>query len=561
MVRSWLEKNWHYLLVTFVSTALLISLFDVSWWAKDEGVFAHLAERVLAGEVIGVDVLDFHGGYHSLLNALMFHWFGVDLVVLRYPLILLGIIQAVLVTYLLRECSKKVAIMGGVTSVIVGFLQFPNPSPNWYALFFAVAVVAILMSKKRSIYHLLSIGLLMGLCFMFRHPSAIFLSFGVATFLVHESRGVLETFYNRWLSIGLLLSMAVAVVLYSTLVFEPLAFVLFGMPPLVLLASLLRYRAFDFQKWFYQLIYIGSGALVAVVPMVVYQFLYGNVGVWFHTAFLSGNSIVEKEFFHNTTYINSLYIYTVHALAKGSTALAFLEIGYWILILITPLIACVLLLWNIQRDKNIPAVAIVTPFYGLVSFYFQIPFYFFISFILYVVAIFVLLPKTKTLQQVAFSTLVFVSVWCLVSLTPGFQALVQPQVYTESTFGKSSIRLEVQEIGLYEEYISYVHAHTTDDDLIYAFPFDPEMYFLTDRKNPFPHIGSSFAVNSEESFEQFLIEFNSVSPKMVIFNQQHMYESIYDEKLFSYLQESKKYEQTEIIGEYLFFVRVTAIEL
>jgi len=560
-VCNWVMKNWNYLVVGALSTLFLVAFFDVSWWAKDEGVFAHLAERVLRGEVIGVDVLDFHGGYHSWLNALLFHWFGLDMLVLRYPLVLLGVVQALLVTYLLSDVSKRVSVVGGIASVAFGFLQFPNPSPNWFALFFAVSVAAILVSKKLSKYHLLSIGVLLGLCLMFRHPSAIFLFFGVATFLVYQSRSTVESFFNRSVSLGFLVAIAASILFYSTLVFEPFAFVLLAIPPVIFIALLLQYRAFVFMQWFHQLLLVGLGSVIAIVPMVLYQLLYGNILVWFHTAFLSGNSIVEKDFFTITTYIDTLSVYVQNALAKGAFALAFVEISYWIIVFAVPLIAFGLLFWRMHRQDVVPAVAVVAPFFGLVSFYFQIPFYFFISFILFVVAIFVQLPKTKTIQQVSFCILLSVTVWGLVSMTYGFQALVQPSKYVESTIDYSSIRLEPSVLEEYEQYILEIQAHTNPGDYIYVFPFDPELYFLSGRENPFPFVGSSFVVNTDDSYERFLLDIQRIVPRMIVFNQKNMYANKFDEQLFALLTTSDEYFLVATINEHFFFLPVSEREI
>src|SRR4029453_14699153 len=46
------------------------------WYAPDEGNYAHVAQRLLAGEVLHRDVQDVHPGYINLLNGAAFRLFG-----------------------------------------------------------------------------------------------------------------------------------------------------------------------------------------------------------------------------------------------------------------------------------------------------------------------------------------------------------------------------------------------------------------------------------------------------------------------------------------------------
>ena len=66
------------LLVAIVGSAWMLAAYhDRSWWPPDEGQFAHVAERMLAGEVLHRDVRDPHTDYGHMLV------FGVNEAMLR----------------------------------------------------------------------------------------------------------------------------------------------------------------------------------------------------------------------------------------------------------------------------------------------------------------------------------------------------------------------------------------------------------------------------------------------------------------------------------------------
>src|SRR5689334_10339503 len=68
-----------------ISAAILLRYYDRMWLPGDDGYYAHIAERVIAGEVLHRDVQALHPGYVYLVDAVALKLFGHSLVSLRYP--------------------------------------------------------------------------------------------------------------------------------------------------------------------------------------------------------------------------------------------------------------------------------------------------------------------------------------------------------------------------------------------------------------------------------------------------------------------------------------------
>lgn len=518
-------------------SAVSFSFFDVSWWPRDEGVFAHIAERVALGEVYGVDVYDFHGGYHALLNAWLFEHFGFDLLVLRYPLVVLTIVQAALVAWILRSVSLRIAVMGGLASVVFGFLMFPNPSPNWYALFAAVSVISVLHTAQPTTGRSFLLGVIVGVCALFRHPSAIFLSFGILLYHLYEARDV-RTTSAQWLVQSGLIALFLLVLWYVTLVFEPLAFLWYALPLLLVIVLFLVQYRFDVARVVRACVGMALGGITAFVPMVAYQLRFGEVQQWFVQSFLQGIDITRRPFFADVSYTHVFLTYVQDALAKGSLVFASVQIAFWFVLFLVPLVTASLFVYRLARQSaTIHPAAFIAIGFGMVSFYYQISFYFFASFLLFVIALSLLLPQRKTVQDVWFSILTVLTVFGFVSLLHGYVALTEPVRYQIAPFERATLRLEPDEYVLHQQLVADIQQHTSAEEAIFVMPFDAELYFLSNRTNPFPHLGTSFTLIDEGSFRTFVSRFADVQPRLVVYNTNNVYTTSWTTEFRHWLEE------------------------
>src|SRR6476646_4234461 len=128
--------------VLLTSTILMIIFHNRFWAPADEGNYAHVAERLLSGQVLDRDIQDVHAGYINFVNAAAFSMFGIRMASMRYPLALLTVVQSGLVFLLLRPRGVIVALVGGLAFTSLTFVQFLNPTANWYALFLTLCTIA-----------------------------------------------------------------------------------------------------------------------------------------------------------------------------------------------------------------------------------------------------------------------------------------------------------------------------------------------------------------------------------------------------------------------------------
>ena len=174
--------------VLVVNGSILWFFHDHFWYAPDDGNYAHVAQRIVAGEVLNLQIQDVHAGYINFVNAAAFRVFGLDLLSLRYPLVFIAFVQAVLIFILFyRSRHRSLAIGAAIAINALGLVQFLNPTANWYSLFLVVLIACTLHWIPRdSSYRLLTVGFLLGTLVLFRQLSGVIVAMGVLSYLLIE---------------------------------------------------------------------------------------------------------------------------------------------------------------------------------------------------------------------------------------------------------------------------------------------------------------------------------------------------------------------------------------
>ncbi|MGH7629743.1 MAG: glycosyltransferase family 39 protein, partial [Gemmatimonadales bacterium] len=129
---------WWAMLVCAALVVYVGTMLDGHWVADDEGLLGQSAERVLLGELPHRDFADTYTGGLSFLHAWVFRVLGVDLLHLRWVLLLF---MAVWVPIVYACASRFLPAAGAValTAMAVAWSvpNYPAAMPSWYNLFFA----------------------------------------------------------------------------------------------------------------------------------------------------------------------------------------------------------------------------------------------------------------------------------------------------------------------------------------------------------------------------------------------------------------------------------------
>ena len=514
------------------SSALLYTFYDRFWYPPDEGNYAHVAQRLLRGETLNLQVQDVHPGYISFANAAALRVFGPDLVSLRYPLVFLGLLQAALLFLLFPRAAPWHAAIAAVALTALGTIQFLNPTAHWYCLSLVIVLIAVLQFMPRNGSRLLVAGLLIGTIVLFRQLTGFLVGIGTVAYLLWETdRGVTggEALLSRVVTIALIAALAVYL-LFAT---DVSGFVLFGIWPLIFLVRLFFIPAATNREVLRTAGWTAAGVCVAVVPLLAYHAAHGSLAAWTEDVGPAAVALTRLDFFGRSNFA-ALVFHAGRQAATGRDAALLINGAYWVLL---PLLAAIngAVVWYVLRSRSAgehAALPILASFYAVVSVHFQIPIYLYYSAGLSLASLLWLGPRLSTLFSRATATAALALAATGVYFHAGQPA---SRTITDILQGRRiesaraallphcSLRVDPAEGARYVAVVDLIRQHVPATDAILAIPSNAELYFLSDRRNAFRFYNTALGVRDDATLDAVERVLRDDPPKLITFNPTDKY--------------------------------------
>jgi len=520
-----------------VSALILWHFHDRFWYPSDEGIYANQAERIASGETLNVDVQDLHPGYGTFVNAAALRLSGASLVSLRYPLVAAALFQSLLAFAMLARRSVLLAASGAVATTALGVVQFLNPTPNWYCLTLAFALAHWMGAFPRNgPYRLIGAGFLTGVVALFRQLSGVWLAVAVIVIALldrPEAAARTSRFARAVLIVLLLLTLGFLV---ATREAEPGVVVLFiPWPVAILVVAIRRVRLSDGQTAT-ALLQLMAGAALGAAPLLLYSLVHLSGAAWFSDTILAA--------FHLSDVVGNRDggpWFAALAVAAANQAMHSLEPGkiangiYWSVLPLLATINGVLAIRTLQRteDSSEIVLPVLAAFYSLVTLFMQNAIY------LYFTAG---LTLTAVLWMVGRSRLAVRGIWAGLTLLLTVVALAchagQPYTRTpiEALEGRRvstvvrdcglprcGLRLDPADVDPYLQLVGLIQEAVPPQAPIAALPSDAELYFLSNRRNPFRFYNAAIGLRTREDLEEAFAIIQREAPPLITFRPEDKY--------------------------------------
>lgn len=507
--------RWGALIVGVAFAAVVMARFYArTWWPPDDGIYAYVAQRMLAGDRLNGEIQDIHTGLLHFIHAAAMWMFGEDIRSLRYPLAALTVLQAGMGCVLLWRRSALLGLTAAVGTAALTFVQFINPSANWYALVVAVAAMLLLAHQPGDpTWRNVAVGFLIAVAFALRQLSGVCLAIGALGWLLAENRGAPAR--GATLARLLIATMLAGVVLYMALLVKWSGIVLVGIWPVLILAMALRRSAVGAADTVRLLLQLVVGAVPVVVPLVGYHVLNGTLQSWFDDVFVVALSLPKLSFIEQP----SLFVVAATALAAiiraGSVHEAVSGV-FWLILVVLPIALGIGILVRCRRgDRSAPwqAPPLVASCFALVSAHYETQIYLLHSTGAVLLGWLWLQSDAhagRRRRAMAFAVVGFLAVVGLVlqagqPVQRGFVAtmrgIVQPLDAPNGIPG-AHVAMSAADRDLYTSLIAFVRAHARSCDTVLALPMDPEINFLSGRRAPFRFFSSSLGLRSDEDIRR-----------------------------------------------------------
>ncbi len=535
-------------LITIVFNSLVLVYFhNRFWWPPDEGVYAHIAERVMNGEVLNSDVEEIHTGYLNLFHSVIFRVFGVRLVSLRYPLAAVALIQSCLVFLILAKRNLWFGVMGAIGSTSLGVIQYLNPTPNWYCLLLATLIAFCLTyipPERRG--RLEFVGLLTGLVFLLRQITGIFVAMSVLTYLLCEKREDGANRSGTLLTKGLLSVMLLGGTGYLMSATEAVGLLLYGIWPNIILIQALSSSNTSNKRALKIVIRMGLGCVAAAVPILIYHIVHRSLWTFFDDTVMRALHVSKFSYLKFQNYGEQVLYALQNVFAFGSFTTVINGL-YWIILPLIASIVGIATFKAFRRSHELTAVGslpIIAIFYAQVALLQQIPIYLYYSLPLSFAALLWLFrAERKIVLGVSLGTAF------LVAMSIHYQA-AEPVGRTlggiirgdriglvpATTLPRTGLWIDPESLFVYTEVIQTIQAHTQPDDTIFVIANNPEFYFLAERRNPFRFWNTAVGVrNAEESLAVMRL-LVSEPPRVIVIDSKDRNNTSHSESMIEHVR-------------------------
>ena len=536
--RTWGREAWLGLaLVCAGSAALLWFFHNRYWYPTDDGFYAHIAERLLAGEVLNRDVQDIHPGYIHVVHSLAFKLFGRDLVSLRYPLIGTAFIQAIVTFALLRQRGLLLAVVGSIATTCVGVVQFMSPNGNWYCLTLAIVLAWWLTVIPHGPVRLIGAGVILGTLTWFRHLTGIWVAMAVIALVLMErstdAHGRQQTLMR--LQIAIMLA-ALATYLYWSPDTEIGGLLFMGVWPAAVFVWMLFNARTHNRDVFAAVGQLLAGCLLATVPLVVYHVVHGSLGAFIHDAIIVAADETELAFYGKGWY-GVLPLAGFYQATSSLDPVRVVNGVYWTILPVVSALNGALVLRALRNrvDTRTLALPVIAVFYGVVAVQYEGPLYLYYIVGLSLISVLWLASTSgPSLNRLSVS---LAAALCAVAVifhagqtrerTPtqilAGERVTKFRTLVDCGLPRCSLKLSPSDAEMYGSYIRLIAHETTAKDSILAIPNDAELYFLAGRPNPTRFYNASQGTASAELMREALRALEQTPPRLVIFRPADKY--------------------------------------
>lgn len=548
------------LLSVILFNALVLGYFhNRFWWPPDDAVYAHTAERMLNGEVLNRDVEEIHTGYIHFVDVAAFRSFGVKFLSLRYPLILAGFLQALLVFLIFARHNLVVAILAAVTATSFGVIQYLNTQPSWYCLLFATLIAFCLTSLPVAHkWRLLLVGLLMGLVFFFRQLTGVFVAMGVLTYLLTEQEDN-SSGRDTLLARGLLGLMLAGAILYLKSATNIYGWVLIGLWPVVLLVQSMFKVSTSNQRALRMIVKLGIGFLVSALPLLIYHLSHGSLHAFFDDTVVRAFNIQELAYLKISTYALIQQVAFITVRRAGSFGEVVNGI-FWLLLPFSALatgVLCVRALGKHRSSAAVGALPVLAVFYALVALFQQIPIYYFYVLPLTYAALFWLALKSfrrllwplAILAILSSATVIhYQAAQPLTRLLTGIIRGERVPFVPAANLDRAGLLVDQQSLEIYTAVVQTIKDNSRPDETIFALPYNPEFYFLSERKNPFRFWNTFVGIRGDAEQQHVMEVLRNRPPRVVIAAPRDRNNTAYSNQIIAYV--NANYVKIQSIGDF-----------
>lgn len=512
-----------------VSGAILYGYYDHFWHSRDEGYFAHTAERLLQGEVLHRDIQTQHVGIIHFLHAFSFWLFGIDLLSLRIFPALTTWFQAGFVFYLMRARGPFAAFAATLAFSATAFPLFPSPTQHWTSLFLMVVLIGALVEWPGLGWRkVIFLGFLCGLIFGLRQPTGVFVSIAVSLICFSQKADTAHPgnagLTARVLGPFFLLCFAGVLSVYVLSNFDLISMLLFAWAPILLLVRAALSIRLANRDVLIVAFCLCTGAVLPLLPIVIYHLVHGSLSHWVASSVDSALYLNSLSYVGAGSYASYLFGAPIYAFQMGTPSAVLMGLLWPMLLVSAPFVGVLLIRGSGSNRFSFRdwKALVVLVFYFLVAGHHpdRVYFYYILAPILFGLLI-VARPETQHFASflVASCALIFLYFQGAQPYERGWHGdFVGLRVRTGTQLGleRGSLNVTLWEAQHHQKLVQFIQLNSLPTDPILALPGNADFHFLAQRPNPLAAVMPVYSLYDDTTLAEAIDRLRRKPPRIVI---------------------------------------------
>lgn len=521
----------------FCGLLFLASFFTIKyylnffWMEMDDGFYAESAHRINLGQIPHKDFHDFHPGLIQYTHALAFKLFGETITSLRYPLLIVGSLMTVFSYLSFRSHGRVQALVGALIAFSFGVIIIMNPSSNWYATACALAVIYILSDQKADQSRKLQIlmGCIIGICFLYRSLNGGLLGIGCLVYLYGQQKDAGG--FREFLSARIILVLTFLVTgAFLVMKSNSYSFAVMGIPALAVTVFLILKVRCNTKNAFALIFNLLAGVVIAMLPLLFYYASQGNILNWVRDVFILPMSLLNLDYVNEPEFY-WLMRHAMSAVPEVRSPFQLINLMGWGLMVTLPLSMVGLIFLGrftkkmTDADWWLPA-AIIGIYYMVATIHFEVNLYLVWGALPALLGFYALCLKLPLLWR---NILVLGMVaMCITSLMSNVSYPIwrkdthdillgkTPEINLIPLAGSTETMVLAKNSQRYVDLISFIDREVPKDGTIFVYPANPDITFLSKRRDPTSHPMPGVSINSDESLEEVTQLFRTSPPDIIV---------------------------------------------
>lgn len=335
--------------------------------------------------------------------------------------------------------------------------------------------------------------------------------------------------------------------------------ILVGLWPVLLLVQAIVVAKTTNRTALETVVKLGAGFVAAALPILFYHVFNGSLTTFFDDTVLRAFDIQQLAYLKLANYVVQQG-YAARMLFQFKSFQEVVNGFLWLALPLSSVFAGAFALKRFAKSHSsadVGPLPILAVFYALVALFQQIPIYFFYMVPLTIGALFWLSLNSKRQSVAAFAILglafsvIAIHYHAGQPLTRGLAGIIRGDriaLVPAATIKRAGLWVEPESLRTYTEVITAIQVNSQPNETIFVLPYNSELYFLAERRNPFRFWNTAVGIRPGKEEEHVMDVLRTSPPRVVVISPRDRNNTPASEAIIVYVRDH--YSLVQTIGNF-----------